>query len=226
MKQKDTMGMNSPTKGKKLSDGTSADHIVISTTKSFQAKIVMNPVHTNVSKQPNQLSGKKSQKKAEKSNVDKHIKLGDELFGAGIQKHSPSKVIAFDFDEADEKINEHGSLRVKELKVHQDSNTGLRDKDAEIRGSDSTFAYTRAAGATGSTGDEVGLSSALLGVKHNYGEHITEHSEEASHMNIESVMRQRGVWSNSGMGKESATQNSSVAKKKQISSFQDQFGDK
>ena len=78
------MGMNSPTKGKKLSDGTSADHIVISTTKSFQAKIVMNPVHTNVSKQPNQLSGKKSQKKAEKSNVDKHIKLGDELFGAGI----------------------------------------------------------------------------------------------------------------------------------------------
>ena len=80
------MGMNSPTKGKKkiLSDGTSTEHIVISTTKSFAAKIVVNPVHTGVSKQPNQLSGRKSQKKVEKSNVDKHVKLGEELFGAGI----------------------------------------------------------------------------------------------------------------------------------------------
>ena len=56
------MGMNSPTKGKKkiLSDGTSTEHIVISTTKSFAAKIVVNPVHTGVSKQPNYLSGRKS----------------------------------------------------------------------------------------------------------------------------------------------------------------------
>ena len=55
LKSKDTMGMNSPTKGKKkvLSDGTSTEHIVISTTKSFAAKIVVNPVHTGVSKQPN-----------------------------------------------------------------------------------------------------------------------------------------------------------------------------
>ena len=86
LRSKDTMGMNSPTKGKKkiLSDGTSTEQIVISTTKSFQAKMVMNPVNTNVSKQQNQLSGRKSQKKADKSNVDKHNKLGDELFGSGI----------------------------------------------------------------------------------------------------------------------------------------------
>lgn len=80
-------------------------------------------------------------------------------------------------------------MRVKDLQVHRDSNTDLRKKEAHIRGSDSTFAYTRAAGTTGSTGDNMVLSGALLGVKHNFGEQITEHSEEASRMNAESVMR-------------------------------------
>ena len=79
-------------------------------------------------------------------------------------------MIAFDFDEADEKLEDHGSLRVKDLQVHRDSNTDLREKEAQIRGSDSTFAYTRAAGTTGSTGDNLVLSGALLGVKHNFGE--------------------------------------------------------
>ena len=190
--------MNSPKKGKKkLSDGTSTEQIVISTTKSFQAKIVTNPVNTNVSKQQNLLSGKKSPKKADRSNVDKHIKLGDEMLEAHIRNYSPSKqVIAFDLEEANEKFIEDGGLRVKQIEILEDSNSGLREQETEKRGSESTYAYTRTAAATGSTGDGLGL-------KHNFGEQIMEESEEASHINAGSVMRQRAGWSHSGLGEES-----------------------
>ena len=48
-KSGDTMGMNSPSKGKKriLSDGTSTDDILVSQTKSFAAKIVASAIQTN-----------------------------------------------------------------------------------------------------------------------------------------------------------------------------------
>ena len=51
-KSGDTMGMNSPSKGKKriLSDGISTDDILISQTKSFAAKIVTSTVQTRTTK--------------------------------------------------------------------------------------------------------------------------------------------------------------------------------
>ena len=96
------MGMNSPTKGKKriLSDGTSADDILVSQTKSFAAKIVASAVQTNISKAGQRLqSNNQSQKRAQKSQlIDKHMKIED-----GDGNCSPSKVIAFDIEDAEEK---------------------------------------------------------------------------------------------------------------------------